>query len=128
MRKLLCILALVLISFVSVAQKPSRDIYTQVIVTEGEGKPIYKDVENVFYFNYGGESRLKVYYANGSVELYDQISERRDGSTVNGSKYVAADFKKPGTNFKFTLQVFLNPEYGVRMVFENGNLLQFVKN
>lgn len=42
-----------------------------------------------------------------------------------GIVYQAAEFREQGTNFTVYLQIFDDAEYGTRIVFTNGTMIQF---
>ena len=110
------------------AQKPQqfRRIYSQIAVVENSVVS-REDAQNTIFFNYGDEGVIKIYMADGSVRYFDQTTERDYGSTHGGMLFNGSDYKDRGSGLVVFVQLFEDRKYGVRFIFENGNMIQFLE-
>lgn len=120
MKKFITILAVLLISFVSIGQTQFRRTYdTAISSTTGETKS-----NNVFLFNYGGTTDLKVYLSSDETVMYEQLSDFEDGETESGYKYIIAEYANKETGYKMHIQVFSDRADSVRLLLNNGESIE----
>ena len=107
------------------AQQPQqfRRVYLKVTVIKND-KVLSTESQNTIIFNYENETVIKIYMADGSVRYFDQIAEREEGSTFGGMTYNGAMYKDRTYNTTVFVQLFEDRQYGVRLVFENGSMIQ----
>jgi hypothetical protein len=126
MRKLLFAALLLLCLSVSYGQETQfRRIYTELAITQN-GKTTHSQGENVIFFNYGGEAVIKIYLADGSVRTFDQTTDRDEGRTNGGMGYSGATYKERDKDLTIYVQLFKNQNYGFRILFSNGDMIQFL--
>ena len=68
---------------------------------------------------------MKMLMADGTIKFFDQVSDLEKNRTEGGSVYQLAMFKEQGTEFIFYLQIFDDTEYGTRIIFDDGTMIQF---
>jgi len=125
MKKLLFTL-LLLFSFALVsAQTEFTRIYTKICTIEKGKEPKWNDAENKFIFNYQNDATIKMILNNGTVKFFDQVTDLVENKTEGGISYQGAEFKEQGTSFKVYLQIFDDADYGTRIIFTNGTMVQF---
>lgn len=125
MKKILLTLLLVFSFTLVSAQSEFTRIYTKICTIEKDKAPQWKDAENKFIFNYQNDATIKMVLNDGTVKFFDQVTDLVEDKTEGGVIYQAAEFREQGTNFTFFLQIFDNSEYGTRIVFTNGTMVQF---
>lgn len=126
MKKIILILVLMFsINLVS-AQQPQqfRRVYSEIAVIKGN-KVSRAEAQNTIFFNYGNEAVIKIYMADGSVRYFDQVAERDEGSTFGGMAYNGAMYKDRTHGTTVFVQLFEDRQYGVRLIFKNGDMIQF---
>ena len=108
------------------AQQPQqfRRVYSEITVIQGN-KVSRAEAQNTIFFNYGNEAVIKIYMADGSVRYFDQVEERDEGSTFGGMAYNGAMYKDRTYGMKVFVQLFEDRQYGVRLIFKNGDMIQF---
>jgi hypothetical protein len=126
MKKLLVVLALVLTVSIGYSQEQFRRIYSQVVLTQND-KTTRKDGENIIFFNYGNEAVIKIYLADGTVRYYEQLSDREENSTDGGMAFGGAMYQEKGKDLEIYVQLFEDRKYGFRVVFNNGDMIQFIE-
>jgi hypothetical protein len=126
MKKVILFLMLVLTINTMSAQQPQqfRRIYSELAIIKND-KVSRVEAENIVFFNYGGESVIKIYMADGSVRYFDQIEERIQGATDGGMYYNGAMYKESNKKLTVFVQLFEDRQYGVRFIFKNGDIIQF---
>ena len=127
MKKLILFLLLILTINTTFAQEipqQFRRVYSGIAVTEDD-KVSRADAQNIIIFNYDNEGVIKIYMADGSVRYFDQISERVEGSTEGGMGYNGAMYKDRNRDMAVFVQLFEDRQYGVRLIFNNGDMIQF---
>lgn len=125
MKKLLLTLLLVFSFTLASAQSEFTRIYTKMCTIEKDKTPEWKSAENKFIFNYKEDTILKIVLNDGTIKFFNQITDLEKNKTEGGSVYQAADFREQGTSFKVFLQIFDDAEYGIRIIFSNGTMVQF---
>ena len=125
MRKLLFTLLLLLTVSITFAQSEFRRNYTKILVIKDNKKGDWEFGSNNFVFNYKGEPTFKMIMNDGSIRFFDQMSGPQTGQTESGLKYQSAVFKEQGKQLIIYLQIFDNTEWGIRVIFENGDMIQF---
>lgn len=126
MKKIILILVLIFsINLVS-AQQPQqfRRVYLEIAVVK-DNKVSRAEAQNTIFFNYGNEAVIKIYMADGSVRYFDQVTERYEGSTFGGMAYNGAMYKDRTHGTTVFVQLFEDRKYGVRLIFKNGDMIQF---
>jgi hypothetical protein len=107
------------------AQTEFTRIYTKICTIEKDKTPKWDNAENKFIFNYQNDAIIKMVLNDGSIKFFNQITDLDKNKTEGGAVYQAAEFREQGTNFTIYLQIFDDVEYGTRIVFTNGTMIQF---
>jgi hypothetical protein len=126
MRKIILILVLLFsINLVS-AQQPQqfRRIYSEIALIRDD-KVSRAEAQNTIFFNYGNEAVIKIYMADGSVRYFDQTTDRDEGSTYGGMAFGSAKYVDRTHGTIVFVQLFEDRKYGVRFIFNNGDMIQF---
>lgn len=126
MKKIILFLMLVLTINTMSAQQPQqfRRVYSEIAVIKNN-KVSRAEAQNTIFFNYGNEAVIKIYMADGSVRYFDQTTERDEGSTYGGMAYNGAMYKDRNHGMTVFVQLFEDRQYGVRLIFNNGDMIQF---
>jgi len=120
MKKFITILAVLLISFAAIGQTQFRRTYdTAISSTTGE-----TNSNNVFLFNYGGTTDLKVYLSSNEIVMYEQLSDFEDGETKSGYKYIIAEYADKETGYKMHVQIFSDRADAVRLLLDDGESIE----
>ena len=130
MKKLILFLMLVLVINTTFAQETPqqfRRVYSEIAIIKGDDVSRAKS-ENTILFNYGNEAVIKMYMADGSLRYFDQVAERGEGSTEGGMGYNGAMFKDRHQGMTVFVQLFEDRQYGVRLIFKNGDMIQFFEH
>ena len=101
-----------------------RRFYSE-IATVKDNKISRAVAQNTILFNYGNEAVIKIYMADNSVRYFDQIAERDEGNTEGGMRYNGAMYKDRNYGMVIFIQLFEDRKYGVRLIFKNGDIIQF---
>ena len=125
MKKLLLTLVLLLSFTLASAQTEFTRIYTKICTIEKDKTPKWDNAENKFIFNYQNDAIIKMVLNDGSIKFFNQVTDLEKNRTEGGAVYQAAEFREQGTNFTIYLQIFDDVEYGTRIVFTNGTMVQF---
>lgn len=125
MKKLLLTLVLLLSFTLASAQTEFTRIYTKICTIEKDKTPEWKFAENKFIFNYKEDTILKIVLNDGTIKFFNQVTDLEKNRTEGGMIYQAAEFREQGTNLTVYLQIFDDVEYGTRIVFTNGTMVQF---
>jgi hypothetical protein len=125
MKKLLLTLLLLFSFTLASAQTEFTRIYTKICTVEKDKEPKWNNAENKFIFNYKEDAILKIVLNDGTIKFFNQITDLDKNKTEGGIVYQAAEFREQGTNFTVYLQIFDDAEYGTRIVFTNGTMVQF---
>lgn len=126
MRKIILILVLMFsINLVS-AQEPQqfRRVYSEIALVK-DNKVSRADAQNIIIFNYDNEGVIKIYMADGSIRHFDQVTGRDEGFTEGGMGYNGAMYKDRTHDMTVFVQLFEDRQYGVRLIFKNGDMIQF---
>lgn len=126
MKKLLVVLLLVLAVSTGYSQTQFRRNYSEVVLTQNDNVT-RKDGQNTIFFNYGNEAVIKIYLADGTVRYYEQISDRQENSTNGGMAFGGAMYQEVGKDLEMYVQLFEDRKYGFRIVFNNGDMIQFLE-
>jgi hypothetical protein len=126
MKKFLIAVLLVLAISTGYSQTQFREIYNQTALVDKDNKLTRKFGENIFIFNYGSEPVIKLYMYDGSVRMFDQITDRKYGTTEGGMTFHYARYEERSQHFTVTVQLFDDKQYGVRLVFSDGQTIQFI--
>ena len=125
MKKLLLTLVLVLTFTLASAQSEFTRIYTKICAIEEGKSPEWKYGENKFIFNYQNDAIIKLIMNDGTIKFFNQETDLEKNRTTGGAVYQGAQFREQGTNLTVFLQIFDDVEYGTRIIFENGAIIQF---
>jgi hypothetical protein len=125
MRKLILTLLLLFTLTTVSAQSEFRRNYTKILVTTNNKKGDWEFASNNFVFNYKGEPTFKMIMNDGSIRFFDQVTDLENVQTEGGLKYESAAFKEQGKPLIIYLQLFDDAEWGIRVIFENGDMIQF---
>lgn len=125
MKKLLLTLLFVLSFTLASAQTEFVRIYTNICTIEKDKTPEWKSAENKFIFNYKEDTILKIVLNDGTIKFFNQVTNLEKNKTEGGAIYQAAEFREQGTNFTVFIQIFDDVEYGTRIIFSNGTMVQF---
>ena len=127
MKKLL-LLALILSSFVCIAQENSTFVekYTSTISkTDGVLQP-WKKTDLTVVFNSNGTTDIVFYYTNGKTIKFYRIGNVEEGVTTGGHEYQLAQcIDKDGT--KVIMQLFSNNSC-LRLTLAEGYMIEFHKD
>lgn len=124
MKKLILTLVLLLSFTLASAQTEFTRIYTKICTIEKDKEPKWNNAENKFIFNYKEDAILKIVLNDGTIKFFNQVTDL-EKIKQKGIVYQAAEFREQGTNFTVYLQIFDDAEYGTRIVFTNGTMIQF---
>jgi hypothetical protein len=126
MKKVILFLMLVLTINTMSAQEPQqfRRVYSEIAVIKNN-KVSRAEAQNTIFFNYGNEAVIKIYMADGSVRYFDQTTDRDENSTYGGMAYNGAMYKDRTHGMTVFVQLFEDRQYGVRLIFKNGDMIQF---
>jgi hypothetical protein len=127
MKKLILFLLLILTINTTFAQETPqqfRRVYSEIAIIKGDDVSRAKS-ENTILFNYGNEAVIKMYMADGSLRYFDQVAGRGEGNTEGGMGYNGAMFKDRHQGMTVYVQLFEDRQYGVRLIFKNGDMIQF---
>jgi len=125
MKKLLLIILLLFTVTLASAQSQFTRIYSKVCVIRKDKEPQWNSAENKIIFNYQNSTTFKIVMNDGSIRFFDQQTDLSEGETQGGMKYQSATFTEQGTNFTVFLQIFDDNSYGTRIIFDNGDMIQF---
>lgn len=125
MKKLLLTLLLVFSFTLASAQTEFTRIYSNICTIEKGKTPEWKLAENKFIFNYKEDAILKIVLNDGTIKFFNQVTDLEKNRTEGGAIYQAAEFREQGTNFTVFIQIFDDVEYGTRIIFSNGTMVQF---
>ncbi len=108
------------------AQQPQqfRRVYSEIAVVKNNILS-REYAQNTIFFNYGDEGVIKIYMADGSIRYLDQITERDEGSTEGGMNYNGSMYKDRTYGLNVFAQLFEDRQYGFRLIFKNGDMIQF---
>jgi hypothetical protein len=108
------------------AQEPQqfRRVYSEIALVRNN-KVSRAEAQNTIFFNYGNEAVIKIYMADGSVKYFDQTTDRDEGSTYGGMAFGSAMYVDRTSNLTVFVQLFEDRQYGVRLIFKNGDMIQF---
>jgi hypothetical protein len=126
MKRLLVVLLLVLAVSTGYSQTQFREVYSQTAIVDKDSKVTRKFGENIFIFNYGSEPVIKLYLYDGSIRIFDQITDRGYDKTEGGMAFHYAKYKERSKYFIVTVQLFDDKQYGARLVFSDGQTIQFI--
>jgi hypothetical protein len=126
MKKLLVVLLLVLAVSTGYSQTQFKRSYSEAVITQNDNIT-RKDGQNIVFFNYGNQPVIKIYLADGTVRYYEQISDREENSTDGGMAFGGAMYQEKGKDLKIYVQLFEDRKYGFRVVFNNGDMIQFLE-
>ena len=125
MKKLIFLLLLIT-AFSYSQNKQLRVIYEHSQYTKNGVEQGWKDSENMFFYNYGGEEKIKIYKSNGEQEIYVQVGNLETGYTKEGNiKWKGGTFRDTrGVTIFF--QLFDDMKYGLRMIFQDSSTMMLV--
>lgn len=126
MKKLLVVLLLVLAVSTGYSQTQFRVDYSEVAIKDKDEKVTRRAVENTIFFNYGNKPVIKMYLNDGSVRTFIQITDRENGVTEGGMVFSYAKYEEQSSNLTILLQLFSDRQYGARLVFKDGQTIQFI--
>lgn len=126
MKRLLVVLLLVLAVSTGYSQEQFRRIYSQVVLTDKDSKVTKKIAQNTVIFNYGNKPIVKLLLNDGTTRMLTQTSDREYGTTDGGVSYESAMYEEKTEHFYALLQLFDEEQYGVRLIFDGGQTIQFI--
>jgi hypothetical protein len=126
MKKVILFLLLAFSISTMSAQQPQqfRRVYSEIAVIK-DNKVSRAEAQNTILFNYNNEVVIKIYMADGSVRYFDQTTDREEGSTYGGMGYNGAMYKDRTYGMTVFVQLFEDRQYGLRLIFKNGDMIQF---
>ena len=125
MKKLLLTMLLLFTVTLVSAQSQFTRIYSKICVIRKDKEPKWDSAENKIIFNYQNSATFKIIMNDGSTRFFDQQTDLLEGKTQGGMKFQSATFKEQGSTFTVYLQIFEDNSYGTRIIFENGDMIQF---
>jgi hypothetical protein len=126
MKKVILFLMLVLTINTISAQQPQqfRRVYSEIALIK-DNEVSREVAQNTVFFNYNNEAIIKIYMADGTVRYFDQVTERSEGSTEGGMLFNSAIYEDRTYGFTVFIQLFEDRQYGFRLIFKNGDMIQF---
>jgi len=125
MKKLLLTMLLLFTVTLTFAQSQFTRNYTKICVIRKDKEPKWEAAENKIIFNYQNSTTFKIIMNDGSVRFFDQETDLLEGETKGGIKYQSATFREQGSSLTIYLQIFDDNSYGTRIIFDNGDMIQF---
>lgn len=125
MKKLLLTILLLFTVTLTFAQTQFSRNYTKICVIKKYKTPQWNDAENKIIFNYQNSTTFKIIMNDGTIRFFDQQTDLSEGETQGGFKYQSAIFREQGSALTVYLQIFDDNTYGTRIIFENGDMIQF---
>jgi hypothetical protein len=125
MKKLLLTMLLLFTVTLTSAQSQFTRNYSKICVIRKDKAPQWESAENKIIFNYQNSSTFKIVMNDGTIRFFDQQTDLVEGETQGGMKYQSATFREQGSSLTVYLQIFYDNSYGTRIIFENGDMIQF---
>lgn len=125
MKKLLLTMLLLFTVTLTFAQSQFTRNYTKICVIRKDKEPKWEYAENKIIFNYQNSTTFKIIMNDGSVRFFDQETDLLEGETKGGIKFQSATFTEQGSTLTIYLQIFDDNSYGTRIIFDNGDMIQF---
>jgi hypothetical protein len=125
MKNLLLTMLLLFTVTISSAQSQFTRIYSKICVIKKDKEPQWNSAENKIIFNYQDSATFKIIMNDGSIRFFDQKTDLLEGETTGGMKYQSATFTEQGSTLTVYLQIFDDNSYGTRIIFNNGDMIQF---
>jgi hypothetical protein len=125
MKKLLLTMLLLFTVTLTFAQSQFTRNYTKICVIKKDKTPQWNYAENKIIFNYQNSTTFKIIMNDGSVRFFDQETDLLEGETKGGIKFQSATFREQGSSLTIYLQIFDDNSYGTRIIFDNGDMIQF---
>jgi hypothetical protein len=125
MKKLLLTMLLLFTVTLASSQSQFTRNYTKICVIRKDKEPKWESVENKIIFNYQDSATFKIIMNDGSVRFFDQETDLLEGETKGGIKFQSATFREQGSSLTIYLQIFDDNSYGTRIIFDNGDMIQF---
>ena len=107
------------------AQSQFTRIYSKICVIRKDKEPKWDSAENKIIFNYQNSATFKIIMNDGSIRFFDQKTDLLEGETKGGMKFQSATFTEQGSALTVYLQIFDDNSYGTRIIFDNGDMIQF---
>ena len=128
MKKLL-IIVLLFIGMMSFAQKAQivEDYYQCITISSTNVKSEWKELKSRFIFNYGGNDEIVKVFVENQVFEFKQQGLTEKGKTESGITYQLMNMFDIETFDELSIQVFDDQRYGVRILFDDNSMIQFVK-
>jgi len=128
MKKLL-IIALLFIGMMSFAQKAQivEDYYQCMTISPTNVKSEWKELKSRFIFNYGGNDEIVKVFVGNQVFEFKQQGLTEKGKTESEITYQLMNMFDIETFDELSIQVFDDQRYGVRILFNDNSMIQFVK-
>lgn len=127
MRNLITILVVFFSSFLAAQETQFTRNYSQVISINSEGvKSEWKQMDARFFYNYSNNPKKIKAYIGNIVKNFTQISETVYGKTDDGTEYAAVELLDDENGEELLLQLFKDSKFGVRLLFLDESLVQFV--
>lgn len=127
MKNIITILIVFFSSFLAAQETQFTRNYSQVISINSAGvKSEWKQMDTRFIYNYSNNSQKIKAYIGNIVKTYTQISETIYDKTNDGTEYAAVELIDDENGEELLLQLFKDGKFGVRLLFLDESLVQFV--
>jgi hypothetical protein len=128
MKKLL-IIALLFIGMMGFAQKAQivEDYYQCMTISPTNIKSEWVELKSRFIFNYSGNDEIVKVFVGNQVFEFKQQGLTEKGETESGITYQLMNMFNIETFDELSIQVFDDQRYGVRILFDDNSMIQFVK-
>jgi hypothetical protein len=108
------------------AQETFRIDYDIVaIFADGEWSD-WQEGDNTFVFNINANGDVVHYKASGKKETYRRVMKKDEGHTASGEHYQVVTLVGE-EGLEFAMQVFDNTSIGLKLIFENGLMVQMAQ-
>lgn len=118
MKKLFLILML-FISVISYSQKDHEILYDQVFRSSWETEQTLFELDSIL-------NKVKITTVkSGLKKNLIRISDYSDSETEGGFVYYFATYLDEFTEEEILMQIFKDDEYGIRLIYEDGRMVQY---
>ena len=118
MKKLFLILML-FISVISYSQKDHEILYDQVFRSSWETEQTLFELDSIL-------NKVKITTVkSGLKKNLIRISDYSDSETEGGLVYYFATYLDEFTEEEILMQIFKDDEYGIRLIYEDGRMVQY---
>jgi hypothetical protein len=118
MKKLFLILML-FISVISYSQKDHEILYDQVFRSSWETEQTLFELDSIL-------NKVKITTVKSGLKMnLIRISDYSDSETEGGFVYYFAMYLDEFTEEEILMQIFKDDEYGIRLIYEDGRMVQY---